>query len=453
MKNYFLLLLTLVGLFISNCKKEDAGNTPQVLSQTYKTADYDGSFAHEWEILGHTMIKENFLFAPQAARIYGYIGMTIWESVYGGIPNARNLSKQIQDYSESAAIPTDKAYDWAIVMATAMKQVFPVLVDDITPQQRSLVDQLASLHEAGRLNKGVSNQVRDNSRALGVQIGQTIAARVQRDGRDVIRNIVSSIPVRDAEHKFYWDPTTFNQKNVEPLWSTLQTFVIENAQTCETDPPFAYSINSTTEFYADAKEIYDVNKSDATNRGIAMHWENGPGRTSGPAGHWISIARQQLVAQNANLAECAKVYALTGFALADAYSVSWYHKNKYYLLTPVTYLREVIDPSWNALLNTPPYPNFTSGSATAGGAASVVLTSVLGEQAFTDKTHLGSLVFTNVGSFVLPERTFTSYTQAAREQAESRVIGGVCFRRGCMLGLESGQCVGNTILAGIDLGF
>ncbi len=63
-------------------------------------------------------------------------------------------------------------------------------------------------------------------------------------------------------------------------------------------------------------------------------------------------------------------------------------KFQYDLLRPVTYIRRTIDPKWESLINTPPFPEYPSGHSTQSGAAAAVLTNMFGENfAFEDATH------------------------------------------------------------------
>jgi PAP2 superfamily len=449
---HVLLLVFGAILFFTACE----GTEPALLespSLTHKTTDYTGAMAHEWMQMGYQMAKDNFFFGPHAARTYGYLGLTIWESVYGGIPGAKSMAGQINEYRSAPAIDIEKEYDWGIVLCSAMREVFPALIENISPAQKSEVGLLADLQERQMMAQGVSEEVRVNSRDLGLRVGAGIVKRMRSDGRDVIRNIVPVLPARTGATEWYWDPATLGQSPVEPMWGTLRTFVLDNAQSCEAEAPFAYSEDKNSVFYKDAKEVFDVERS-APNKAIAYHWENGPGRTCSPACHWVNIAEQLLKSKNSNLAESAKTYALVGFAAADGFSNAWYLKYKYNLLRPITYLHEQMDPNWKPMVGTPPYPDYTSGSSTIGGAAPVVLASVFGDIAFTDKTHLGSPLYTpDGGPFILPERSFASLTKAGEEQALSRILGGVHFRRACDLGLKSGRCIGNTILNRLDFGY
>lgn len=457
-KKLISLLLLMVATVLPYSCKDPAPVRIETRSQTHKTTEYDGELAHAWMDLGAKMIKDNYLFGPNAARIFGYLGMTIWESVYGGIPGAKSLAGQVNDYNLAASLDLSREYDWGIVLSAAMRVVLPEAMDNFTSAQRSQVAVLADLQESQMMVKGLKESVRDDSKDLGLRIGLVIATRIQKDERDIIRNIVPTVPLRDDAHQWYFDKNANpNQNPVEPLWGTVHTFVVDNAQSCGIDPPLPYSEETGSDFYKEALELYTVQGSD-DNKRIMYHWEDGPGRTASAAGHWMNITEQILKKDNKNLAESAKAYVLAGFAASDAFSVAWYLKYTYYLLRPATYIQKVIEPAWKPFINTPPHPDYISASSAIGGAMPVVLARLFGDIPFTDRTHLGSALYTPSNPppnapYILPERAFMSFTKAGEEEAESRILGGVNFRRSCELGLISGQCVGNTVLARINLGF
>jgi PAP2 superfamily len=448
----YLLLLVFVSIIPFGCHKVEVLPT-ETKSLAHKAADYEGRMAHEWMELGYQIVKTNFLFGPHAARTYGYLGLTAWESVCNGVPNGKSMQGQINDY-KAPNLDTDKEYDWGIVLCTSMKIVIPELIDNVSPSQRGEVEVLATLQENEMMSKGVSEEIRLNSRDFGLRLGTAIVNRIQSDGRDVIRNIVPVLPERDAEHPWYWVGPAAHPAPVEPMWGTLRTFAINSSQSCEAVAPLAYSAEPNSAFYKDAKEVYDNYPLSGPNKAIAYHWENGPGRTCSPACHWVNITEQLLKQANKDLAFSAKAYCLVGFAAADCFSAAWYMKYKFNLMRPITYIREAIDPNWTPALGTPPYPDYVSGSSTIGGAAPVVLSSIMPDEAFVDNTHLGSPLYTpDGGPWILPERSFASLTKAGEEQALSRILGGVHFRRACDEGLKSGRCIGNTIVSTLDFGF
>jgi membrane-associated phospholipid phosphatase len=133
------------------------------------------------------------------------------------------------------------------------------------------------------------------------------------------------------------------------------------------------------------------------------------------------------------------VLARLGIAVADAFIACWASKYDYDLLRPVTYIRRFIDPKFEPLLNTPPFPEYPSGHSTQSAAAAVVLTAIWGaDYAFDDDTHADD---------GLPARSFPSFQAAAAEAAISRLYGGIHFRAAIERGLEQGRCVGAFAVA------
>jgi len=142
--------------------------------------------------------------------------------------------------------------------------------------------------------------------------------------------------------------------------------------------------------------------------------------TPTPPGHWVSIALQILDRDHMALDKSVDVLARLGVAQADAFIGCWSAKFKYDLVRPVTYIRRVIDPKWEALINTPPFPEYTSGHSVASAAAAAVLTNFFGENfAFGDETG------TPDG---LASRKFPSFWEAANQAGISRLYGGIHFR-------------------------
>jgi membrane-associated phospholipid phosphatase len=109
-------------------------------------------------------------------------------------------------------------------------------------------------------------------------------------------------------------------------------------------------------------------------------------------------------------------------------------KFQYDLLRPITYIRKLMDPKWDALLITPPFPEYPSGHSVQSGAAAVVLTQAFGEKfAFEDSSHEKDGLGT---------RSYPDFWAAAQEAAMSRLYGGIHFRAAVERGLDQGRCIG-----------
>ncbi len=204
---------------------------------------------------------------------------------------------------------------------------------------------------------------------------------------------------------------------------------------CPLPAPPAYSEDKNSEFYKEALEVFETKKNlTDEQRAIARFWSDDPMLSPTPPGHWMSIALQILDKDKANLEESADLLARLGISLADAFIGCWHTKFEYDLLRPVTYIRRTMDPKWESILNTPPFPEYPSGHSTQSAAAAEVLTAFYGENfAFEDATHVKDK---------LKPRRFASFRAAAEEAGISRLYGGIHFRAAIERGLEQGRCIG-----------
>ncbi len=89
-----------------------------------------------------------------------------------------------------------------------------------------------------------------------------------------------------------------------------------------------------------------------------------------PAGHWLHLAVQAAEQHGLGLDVTVEALARTGVALHDAFVNCWTWKYRYNLVRPVTYVRQHVDPSWTTWVNTPQFPEHTSGHSVGSRAAS-----------------------------------------------------------------------------------
>jgi hypothetical protein len=98
------------------------------------------------------------------------------------------------------------------------------------------------------------------------------------------------------------------------------------------------------------------------------------------------------------------------------------------------------DPAWESYVNTPSMPDYPSTHSVLGAAATAVLARFFG----TDQV---AFTMTSGAPFAGISRSFTSFSQAARENAESRILGGIHFRSACENGLALGENIGRRAMA------
>ena len=177
---------------------------------------------------------------------------------------------------------------------------------------------------------------------------------------------------------------------------------------------------------------------------IAIFWYESSGLG------WNRIARMLDAQHPRDLYENARLFAALNAALADAYIASLDSKFAYNFWRPITAIRNAAsdgndlttaDPAWEPLLTTPPVPDYPSAHATAGGAASTVLIAFFGEENNFTFASTMSAAFPSVGP-----RTFHRISDAAKENATSRMLVGIHFRLACTVGYEQGLEVGNWVV-------
>ena len=138
-----------------------------------------------------------------------------------------------------------------------------------------------------------------------------------------------------------------------------------------------------------------------------------------------------------NPVETVQAYCITAIAVYDGFINCWHEKFRDPLLRPITAINEMIDPKWQPLLQTPPFPEHTSGHSTISAAAATVLTKRFGENfAFEDTSDL---------EYIGMKRNFTSFMQAAMEASISRLYGGIHYRTGIEEGTKQGIRIGEYI--------
>ena len=130
-------------------------------------------------------------------------------------------------------------------------------------------------------------------------------------------------------------------------------------------------------------------------------------------------------------------------AIADAFISCWDEKYRSNLIRPETVINQYIDENWQPVLQTPPFPEYTSGHSVVSGAAATALTSIFGDNfSFDDDTEI---------PFGLPVRSFKSFNLAADEAAISRMYGGIHYRAAVEIGVKQGRNLGKFIVDKLEM--
>ncbi|HVG47601.1 MAG TPA: vanadium-dependent haloperoxidase [Rubellimicrobium sp.] len=379
---------------------------------------------------------------PVASRAFAYLYVTAYEAVAGGSDDLVTLAGQLNGLGPLPLRETGVAYDEGVVLEAALSTVLTALYGNTGPTgQRALAHMSERLAEG--VAEGVPSEVVERSRAQGEAVARHVLDWAEGDGGAVVENMGFPMAWDLPKSDGLWVPTSKIVQQQLPLlpdWGRNRTFAMPDGAACALPPPPAYSTEDGTPFMDEAQEVLDTRRGlTDEQRAIARFWSDDPMLTPTPPGHWISIASQVLDAQDADLERRVEVLAKLSVAMSDAFVGCWHEKFRYNMIRPVTYIRANLDPGFEPLLITPPFPEYPSGHSTQSGAAAVVLTAMFGEGfAFTDATHEDD---------GLPARSFPSFWAAAEEAGISRLYGGIHFRSAVEQGLEQGRCVGAYAVA------
>ena len=399
--------------------------------------DFDAGVATAWFDLSRTLARTTPGFTPPvASRAFAYAGVALYEALAPGSRQYRSLERELP----GLRLPdrTDRGLHWPTVANSTLAAVMRLLFPTTSDANRAAIDDLEALF-ADRSRRRTMQSAFTRSDAHGRSVARSVFGWSRRDGghEAYLRNFPTDYvpPVGPG----LWAPTPPSfQSALQPSWGGNRCFAIASGSACPPGPPTAFSEDSSSAFFAEAVEVYDaVNNRTPEQEAIAQFWSDDPGVTSTPPGHSISIATQVIRLERASLMVAAETYAKVGMAVADAFISCWDAKYRFNLLRPVTYVRARFDPDWIPLLNTPPFPEHTSGHSVQSGAAFQVLADLFGDRyPFDDHTH---------DERGLAPRHFDSFSQSADEAALSRLYGGIHFRPAIERGLEQGRCIGRAV--------
>lgn len=434
LKHYLLVLISVFGLLASSCQKE---------AQNFSTADqFSGDVSKQWYELSIKLTQKTTGFVPPiASRAFGYIGVALYESVVAGMPNNASLSGQLNGLQViNSAQPDEYEYNWSLAanaaMAYMVKNLYANTTDELKAEIEALEESLYNQYSA-QSNPAVN----DRSVNLGTNIAEQIYNWSKTDGGHEAYNNLFPTSFQLPVGPQYWVPTAAGQKPLLPYWGDNRPFIAGCTAVSQPAPPAQFSTEPNSNFYQQAYEVYTTGQNLTDEETIiANYWADGGGTVT-PPGHSISILKQLLSEENADIAKCADAYCKMGIAVSDAFVSCWKCKYQYNLLRPLTYINQYIDPEWTTSIGTPPFPEYTSGHSVQSGAAQIILEHLFGaNKFFTDNTHATR---TDING---TPRSFNSFDAFAQEAAISRLYGGIHYRDAIAVGVAQGKSVGQMVL-------
>lgn len=438
MKNIFLILSSVI-IFSCNTKHD------------YETIFHDPSiYASTVHQLNDVVMGNNFT-PVVASRNYAYAAIAGYEVIAAAWPQQyQSLAGQVHELKPLPKPDTTKPADYYFAALLAYCKVGQA----VTFPEGSMKDYVDSLKQLA-LDHGMSKEMLDNTVAFADTIGSSIIAWAKKDHYPQTRS-APKYTVLDSPGRWVPTPPAYAQA-VEPHWNDIRPMVMDSAKQFVPPAPAKFNVtDKNSEYYKNVILIKNaVDSLTPEQRHIAEFWDDNPFKLNvvghvmfstkkfSPPGHWMSVVGIASKQAKADYQTTVCAYAKTAIAQFDAFIQCWNAKYTYNTARPETVINKYFDPNWRPYLQTPAFPEYTCGHSTISSAAAEALTSIYGDNfAYTDTTEL---------EFGIPNRSFTSFRQAADENNWARFYGGIHFHNSCIVSTEYGKKVGELVVTRLTM--
>ncbi|WKV11176.1 vanadium-dependent haloperoxidase [Marivirga harenae] len=430
MKRKVLYFLIGFGIFFS-CSQSNNHKTP------VNAGDLHSLMQEVTDITVHDIFSP-----PVASRVYVYSAISSYEVLALQDSSYSSLAGQINGLNPIPR-PKDEQVNLLISALYANYLMSKKLIFSEEKIEEWLANWKTDLEK-----RGLNDSEWKASVEYATEVHQHMVDWANEDNYKETRTM-SKHPLSDQAH--HWEPTPpAYMAAIEPHWNKIRTFVLDSADQYIPQPPYEFSMEENSPFYKEMMEVYTVVKEvDEEKKEIASFWDCNPyvmnitghvmfaTKKITPGGHWMGITKIAALLDSADLIKSSHAYTKTSIALADGFISCWDEKYRSNLIRPETIINRSIDGDWTPTLQTPPFPEYTSGHSVISTAAANALTDVFGDNfSFVDSTEV---------KFGLPSREFNSFKEASQEAAISRLYGGIHYRRAIEEGIWQGNKIGDLI--------
>lgn len=436
------LVLAAVLIFSVSC---------QTINENYQEDAADATFLHQSMKQLTDVIVHDIFSPPVASRIYAYSSIAAYEVMQQGFPEYQSLAEQLNGWQGAPEADASQEYCYPLAAVKAFLTVGRALIFS-EPKMIEFEAQLMAQYEAVNMPQDVYRR----SIAYGEEVADAVLAYADKDMYKETRTYPKFSIAEDDPSR--WQPTPPDYMDgIEPHWREIRPFVLNGPDQFTPAPPTPFDLTEGSPFYQELMEVYHaLDAEDKDERiAIAEFWDCNPyvshhighvmyaTKKITPGGHWINIVQIACDKADANFMQSVEAYTLTSIALADAFISCWDEKYRSNLIRPETVINEYIDENWMPALQTPPFPEYTSGHSVISRAAAVALTSIFGDDfAFVD---------TSEEEYGLPARSYRSFLHASSEAAVSRLYGGIHYRPAIDEGVKQGEQVGEYVVEQVQL--
>lgn len=383
------------------------------------------------------VIVYDILSPPVASRLYAYANLAFYEALRPSHPSAHSLLKAFKGF-DTLSIQELHDIDYPLAAALAFMRVAHTLAfskDSVTAAEWRLLEHY-----------GMQEQSITSTRNWADSVATVILRRASADNYKKTRGM-PRFSVLGEKGKWQQTPPEYADAT-EPHWRLIRPLLIDSASAFRPPPPPAFNMSKKSLFYREVMEVYTTSKQRSGQEDtIARFWDDNPfvtehqghltyaNKKMTPVGHWMGIIGILCRQSNEDEATCALAYALGAAAIFDGFISCWDEKYRSLQVRPVTVIRTYLESEWDPVLQTPSFPEYTSGHSVISAAAAVTTEHIFGKDIpFTDTTEMKYLGLS---------RRFPSIMAAAEEAGRSRLYGGIHFPSAITQGKKQGAAIGD----------
>ena len=294
------------------------------------------------------------------------------------------------------------------------------------------------------------------AKTQGIQIGQAAAAAIVAlragDGSE-LDLLDPNYPTGTGPGEFRFPPG--NTAAFGTNWGKVTPFILQHPSQFRPGPPFKVTSKKYAADFNEVKRlggdgVLTPSARTAEQTQIARFWLE-----SSPLA-WNRMARTVSANRGLALWENARLFGLLNLALADGYVANTDTKGRYNFWRPVTAVHSgdadgnpdtVGDPTWSPLEPNYPNPDYHSGHSLEGAAAAEVFKQFFGTDTISFRACSYTLPAGQRCTDATPVfREYSSFSQAADENAFSRILAGLHFRNATEEGVKHGRKIGNRVV-------
>jgi hypothetical protein len=379
--------------------------------------------------------------APPAAQInMGMVQGAVYDAVNATTPKHHRpylLKRRFAATASKEAAVATAAY-------TVLSNIVSTVPASIPFPTRSTVLATLASQYAAALGAVPDSPFKAQGVAAGQAAAEAMIAAREGDGRF---GPSQWVPNSAAGH---WQPQ-INPETGQPIldptpWvGGVKPFLMRSSSQFRTAGPLPLG---SAAYAAEFNEVKSLGRATGSTRTadqtyIAKWWQ------STPVASWNAVARDLIARNGLDIADSARLLAMSNLSAADAGINCWNDKYHFDFWRPWNAIPRADedgnpatspDPTWTALI-TAPYPDHPSGHICNDGAHTAVLRMFFGDEIE------GGFQITSASAFLGPSdpktRSFDSFSQTLAELIEARIWAGLHYRTADVQAQLLGENVAN----------